>query len=111
MRVLEHGLKKLAGEVDLPSDSMEHENWKNIIDQIEKKIREMEGLKKTPEKIERLKVLSGAAVQFRYFKDAWRNHVSHAHASYDNHSAPQVWTHVREFMRSIASPALAGPSG
>jgi hypothetical protein len=110
MRVLEHGLRKLAGTVGLPPEAMEHENWKNIIDQIEKKIREMEALPKSAEKIARLKNLSEAAIQFRYFKDAWRNHVSHAHASYDNLTGPVVWTHVKEFMQSIANPDLPLPA-
>lgn len=109
MRVLEHGLRKLATTVGLPPEAMQHENWKNIIDQVEKKIREMEELPKTPEKIARIQILSEAAIQFRYFKDAWRNHVSHAHATYDNHAGPMVWIHVRAFMQSMASPALTLP--
>ena len=103
MRVLEHGLRTMAEIVGLPSDAMQHENWKNIIDQIEKKIREMEALPKTPEKVIRIQILSEAALQFRYFKDAWRNHVSHAHASYDNHTVPLVFVHVRAFMQHMAA--------
>lgn len=106
MRVLEHGLRKLAVDVGLPADAMAHENWKNVIDQIEKKIREMEALPKTPEKVARMQMLSAAATQFRYFKDAWRNHVSHAKAAYDNHSGPLVWLHVNAFMQSLALPSV-----
>lgn len=107
MRALEHGLRHFADVVGLGTDAMAHENWKNVIDQIEKKIREMEQEKKSPEKIERLKVLSAAAVQFRYFKDAWRNHVAHAHVHYDSHSGPKIWEHVRSFMQSLAIPVSA----
>lgn len=49
MRVLEHGLHHLAAEVEV-SVSPEFENWKDIIDQIEKRIRGMEQLTKSPEK-------------------------------------------------------------
>lgn len=103
MRTLEHGLKKLAAIAELPPEAAAHENWKNIIDQIERKIRDMEQLPKSPEKVTRLQTLSEAAAQFRWFKDAWRNHVSHGHASYDMHSGPMIWTHVRAFMQQLAA--------
>ena len=102
MRVLEHGLRALAATVGLPTEAMRHENWKNIIDQIERKIREMESLPKSPEKVSKIQFLSEAAIQFRYFKDSWRNHVSHAHASYDRHSGYPVWLHVKAFMQHMA---------
>ncbi len=103
MRILEHGLRKLAEIVQLPPEAAQHENWKNIIDQIEKKIREMESLPKSQEKVAKVQRLSEAAAQFRWFKDAWRNHVAHAHATYDNHTGPLVWTHVRSFMQQLAT--------
>jgi len=83
MRALEHGLHKTADSVGLPPEAMALENWKNVIDQIEKKIRAIESEPKTPEKSERIRFLSQAAAQFRYFKDAWRNHVSHSRITYD----------------------------
>ena len=102
MRVLELGLKALAADVGLPTDAVAREQWKNIIDQIEKKIREMEAGPKTANKTERTQALSAAAVQFRYFKDAWRNHVSHAHAAYDEREASTVFSHVEAFMTQLA---------
>lgn len=103
MRVLEHGLRAIAVEVGLPSEAMAHENWKNVIDQVERKIRDMEGLPKSPEKAERLRVLSGLATEFRYFKDAWRNHVSHSRAVYAEIDATTVYGHVRYFMNLLAA--------
>lgn len=108
MRVLEHGLKNLSEKVGFAPDAMRQENWKNIIDQIESKIREMEALPKNAEKSAKIQVLSEAATQFRYFKDAWRNHVAHSHASYDNHSGQRVWTHVKEFMEHLAAHVEEG---
>ncbi len=102
MRVLEHGLRVIADVVGLSANIMAHENWKNVIDQIEKKIREMGNEPKSPEKIKRLQFLSSAASQFRYFKDAWRNHVSHSHANYDEREAERVWIHVKTFMEQMA---------
>jgi len=104
MRVLEHGLRSLAMAVGLGADAMSHENWKNVIDQIEKQIRAMENEPKTPEKVERIQRLSSAAAQFRYFKDAWRNHVSHSHASYGPQEGERAWIHVKAFMEQAATP-------
>jgi hypothetical protein len=45
---------------------------------------------------------SEAASQFRYYKDAWRNHVSHAREHYDDRDAETVLTHVRATMQTLA---------
>jgi len=103
MRVLEHGLRWLCREVNIDNPDMDLENWKNIIDQIEKKIRQMESLPKGREKTENLQFYSEAAAQFRYFKDAWRNHVAHARINYDAKDAYRVLTHVADFMRQLST--------
>ncbi|HEY2975871.1 MAG TPA: hypothetical protein VGJ48_25375 [Pyrinomonadaceae bacterium] len=104
MRVAEHGLRSLADRIGVTFASPpELENWKNIIDLIEKKIKELEALPKSVKKSEDLKFYSDAAVQFRYFKDAWRNHVSHSRENYDERKASSVLDHVLEFMRELAS--------
>ncbi len=105
MRALEHGLRWLAASVGLSPEAMAHENWKNVIDQIEKRIREMESATKSLDKTERMRVSSEAASQFRYFKDAWRNHVSHSRATYDPRSGSSVFNHVRDFMQHLAANA------
>ena len=107
MRVLEIGLRWLAADVGLPHSAVENENWKNVIDQIESAIRKLEALPKSQAKIDRVKFLSGTATQFRYFKDAWRNHVAHAHEHYDEREATMVWTHVRSFMEALAGAPSA----
>ncbi|MGB9188718.1 MAG: hypothetical protein WCB34_12170 [Methylovirgula sp.] len=100
MRVLEYGLKALADEVGIKNFVLE--NWKNIIDQIESKIRDLEKQPKSSQKTEALRHFSAAAVQFRYFKDAWRNHTAHARSWYDEHVAKSIFEHVREFMQELA---------
>ena len=102
MRVLELGLRSVAEMVGLPAEQTTSENWKNIIDQIEKRIRSIESEPKSTEKREKLRVYSGAAVQFRYFKDAWRNHVSHSRAHYDLKEAESIWNHVKTFLEQLA---------
>lgn len=101
MRVLEHGLRVLSTDVGLAGFDLE--NWKNIIDQIEKKIRELESLPKSSQKTEMLRRYSSAAVQFRYFKDAWRNHCMHSRGWYDKHTSKSVFEHVKQFMVELAA--------
>lgn len=109
MRVLERGLHRLATDLEVGMNGeLELENWKNVIDQIEKKIRSMEQLPKSPEKSERLRTYSEMAANFWFFKEAWRNHVSHARATYDERSAINVFNHVEQFMQQIAQSTNGG---
>jgi hypothetical protein len=105
MRVLERGLHRFAGIVGLPmSDDIELANWKNIIDQIEAKLREMEQTQpKGAAKSERLQLYAQAASGFWQFKEAWRNHVAHSRATYDEPDAWSIWQNVRDFMVHLAT--------
>ncbi|UGY23781.1 hypothetical protein HU675_0038515 [Bradyrhizobium septentrionale] len=101
MRILEHGLRALAKHVGKTFDI---QNWQNIIDEIESGIRDR--AKKMPrgsDKNEKLKFLSEAAKEFTYFKDGWRNYVSHNRSDYDEHQARSVYEHVRTFMTVLSS--------
>lgn len=108
MRVLEHGLRALAKDVEI---DFSVQNWQNVIDQIEAEIRRLgktlpAGLKKS----ERLQFLSEAAKEFVYFKDGWRNYVSHNRAEYDDHQARSVMEHVRSFMTTLSKRLSEEPS-
>lgn len=104
MRALEYGLRGFAVVVGVDSEGLDLENWKNIIDRIESKIRAIENEKRSQSKSERAQVFSEAASEFRHFKDAWRNSVSHAKANsfYDNREARKVFEHVQTFMQLIS---------
>lgn len=106
MRALEHGLMWLAERVKLNPEDMKRENWKNIIDQIEKKIRDMESEPKSNEKSLKVQFLSEAATQFRWFKDAWRNDAAHAHVHYDEREGVPIFLHISDFYRQIAAEAV-----
>lgn len=103
MRVLEIGLHDLAKQVGLPESAMELENWKTVIDQIEKQIWNLAQTPKSTTKSETLQFYSEAASGFRYFKDAWRNHVSHSRASYDEREALIIFNSVQAFMQVLAN--------
>ena len=96
MRVLEIGLNALAAELKVPFD---YRNWENIINEIEAAIKRKKGANKVEEQFN-----SEAALQFRYFKNAWRNHVMHVRAvTYDEERAEAIFGHVKEFMTHLAT--------
>jgi hypothetical protein len=100
MRVVEFGIGALAQDLGLDVGT---DNWQNIIDRIEAKVREVgKTLPRGREKNARLQVLSEAAKEIVYFKDGWRNYVTHHHAHYDTHQARSVLEHVRAFMIVIS---------
>ena len=101
MRVLECGLRTLATDVGRKFD---RQQWHNIIEEIESGIGTIRKTgPKSAEKDERIKWLSEAAKEFMYFKDGWRNYVSHARGAYDQHQARSVMEHVRAFMNHLAT--------
>lgn len=104
MRVLEKGLHDLARRLEVPmADHIEYEQWHVVIDQITSTIERMKVLPKSPEKSQQMQVLSDAAVQFRLFKEAWRDHVSHSRTNYDEREADRIWAGVRDFMQALAA--------
>jgi hypothetical protein len=106
MRALEHGLRWLADQVGLGQEAVSNENWKNVIDQIEKKIRELEALPKSDDKRKRTQFFSEAAIQFRWFKDAWRNYAMHSHEHYDEREGAIIFLHLSDFFRHIGAEAM-----
>jgi hypothetical protein len=101
MRVLEHGMKALALALNLTFDIQQ---WNTIIAQIEAEIRDI-GLSwpASPRKADWLQFYSEAARHFFFLKDAWRNHVSHNRATYDETSAKEAMEHVRGFMNHLST--------
>jgi hypothetical protein len=103
MRVLEHGLRAMATDLGRTYDT---QSWGGILDEIETEIGRVRkngipGLSKA-EKDHKLGFWSEAAKEFGYFKDGWRNHVSHGRTFYDEHSALGVLRHVGTFMAVLA---------
>ena len=89
------------------TESSDYENWGSLIDQIEKAIRAIEQERRSLEKAERSRFYSDVGTQIRYFKNAWRNHVSHSRAMYDEREARRVFMHVRAFMEQLAQAEQA----
>ena len=103
MRVLEHGLRWLADAVGLPKEQVAHENWKNVIDQIERRIRSVE----TATQVIRInwKGCAFTVVQLcNSDTSRMRGAITcpNARAHYDSRKAAAIWNHVKEFMQHLA---------
>jgi hypothetical protein len=102
MRGLEHGLLALAADVKVTPNGID--NWHNVIDQIEKAIRKAgDELPRGEKKSGRMQFLSEAASEFRHFKDAWRNHVSHNKMTYTEPQALKAIEHVTGFIETLSA--------
>jgi hypothetical protein len=105
MRAAEIGLRVLGKEIGVtfPDKPLELAEWQNILDHANSKIVAMKALPRGVHKDEELQFYSQAAVQFRYFKDAWRVRVAHARETYEESPAVKVVNHTLEFFETIAT--------
>ena len=104
MGVLQAGLYAMAIDLKVPfKHSIELAEWNGVISGIEDKIEPLRNMPKSDKRDEMLTFFSGCATQFRYFKDAWRNHVAHMRKDYGAGDAWQTLTHVRDFMELLSS--------
>lgn len=109
MRAAEIALRVMANGMPKPiALDPALSNWHNVIECIESQIKQMQNEPKTPQRDENLQFFSAGASQFRYFKEAWRNHVSHARASYGEAEAFNVMLHVRDLIADLC-PRLKEP--
>jgi hypothetical protein len=78
------------------------ENWQNIIEQIEASIKDLDKLTKGDHKEHKQEFYSSIAMEFRYIKNTWRNHVMHNRVDYDQNTATDVWWHVQRMLGGAA---------
>lgn len=104
MRALEPALLALQAEVQVNAPK---EQWDQIINQIEAKIREISG--RTHGKVNE-QWYSEAASHFRLIKNAWRNRAQHLHDRYDEERAVEIYNSVQAFMRHLATRLSERPS-
>jgi hypothetical protein len=105
MRAAEIGMRSLGAALDVsfPDKPLELAEWQNILDQADSKIVAMKSLQRGTSKDENLNFYSQAAVQFRYFKDAWRVRVAHARETYEEPGALKIFNHTLEFFETIST--------
>lgn len=114
MRAAEYGLRALAKKLRISfktkkgaSVPIDLQEWGTIIEKIESTIDAMKSLPKGRRKSDDLKFYSEVAKEFRYLKDAWRNHVMHTRTFYDEHQAMGVMAH----MARVSKPSFGQAEG
>jgi hypothetical protein len=105
MRAAEIGVRVLGNElgVAFPDKPLELAEWQNILDQCDSIVVKMKEMPRGTQKDEKLGFYSQAAVQFRYFKDAWRVRVAHARETYEEKAAIRIFDHTLEFFETLAT--------
>ncbi len=113
MMAVEPGLKTLARRLRVKYD---RQVWDAIIADIKNALRVAVGARRSTPKGSRppspaaaarlradITLFSEAAIEFVWFKEAWRNHVAHGRAKYDENDALKVITHVHGFMERLST--------
>lgn len=106
MRVLELGLNSLAHDFNVP---FAHTNWHNIVEQIERKIKDMSSATHGPDWKDKQQFFSEVATEFRHFKSAWRNHAMHVRQTYTEERAERIFQSVKSFMQHLATRLKEAP--
>ena len=99
MRSLEHGIRALAARFGI---TFNVQQWQTILEEIDGKIKKIGQTTKSQAKSEELQFLSEATIELFYFKDGWRNYVSHGHDTYEEAQALGVMNHVQAFFEVLA---------
>src|SRR5688500_7320239 len=107
MRVTEYGLRWLAKRLKVTlthkgkRTPVEYADWNKVITAIKNKLSAVRQHPPGSKRQTQLDAYSRAADQCEYFKDIWRNEVSHARRHYSAPEAEVVLVHVRDFMMSL----------
>jgi len=99
MRALDIALFVFSTEVGVANT---RDQWEVIINNIELKIKSINGPHAGVDWKEKQEDYSGAALHFRYLKNAWRNHVMHARSEYEPEEAAKIWYHSSDFAMHLA---------
>jgi len=105
MRVAEYGLRALAKDrrIKVPRGALELATWEDIIQRLETAEQKIQGYPKTLAREAQFEFYHGAMMEFKRFKNKFRNRLMHARDSYDRHQARSALDHVGDFMKILAS--------
>jgi len=106
MHVAEYGLRALARDrrVKLPKkgQAVELATWEEIIKQLENEETAIQGYPKTLAREAQYEFVHGAMMQFKRFKNVFRNRVMHTREDFGRTQALGVFENVRDFMQTLA---------
>lgn len=114
MMILERGLPAFARRLRV-TFSRARPTWDGMIKDIRKNLSDRRSAIASPPRgtpprgrvtkaeINFLDASDSAATEFKFFENAWRNHIAHGRADYDASEAQRVLNHTRLFMETIAT--------
>lgn len=105
MRIAEYGLRSLAIDrrIRVPKGkSLDLASWDEIIRELEDAEDAIRNYPKTKAREAQFAFYHGAMMEFKRFKNKFRNRIMHTRASYDKDEARSVFGHVKEFMTILA---------
>jgi hypothetical protein len=104
MCVVELGLRALSKKLHVAKVKktmrIELGTWEDIIKALEAKVNG--SFPRTKKGQQDLDFYKSAFIEYRAFKDFWRNKVMHARVEYGEHDALAAFEHVRAFMQRLA---------
>jgi hypothetical protein len=112
MRVAEIGLRALAydREVHIFKNAktmfeipLELATWEQLIRELEEAEKAIQGFPQTLVREKQFDFYHGALMQYRAFKNVFRNSIMHTRDSYDRDEAMSAYNKVKEFMKILAS--------
>jgi hypothetical protein len=111
MRVAEYGLRALAFDrrIKIPKGRpIELAAWDDILKELEKAEDEIKNYRRTLAREAQFEFHHGAMMQFKRFKNVFRNRIMHTRESFDRHQALSVLEQVREFMTILSRHIAEG---
>jgi hypothetical protein len=110
MRVAERGLHFLANDVGAWQNRLfplEFSDWHKVIEATGEKLKPLatqaDSATRGTKKDQQLEYYRGLLDSLTFFRDAFRNPVSHLRGNYNEHEAMNVCWRVRDFMQRLAS--------
>lgn len=105
MRAVEWGMRAFCVDLGLLTTDykkvkvpIEHSQWEQILNQLDKKIEEkIDSLPRGPQRQEAQEFYHCIHFDIKRFKDAFRNHVAHTRTTYSQKAADDILDHVRKF--------------
>lgn len=106
-----YGLRALAYDrrVRVPKNKpVELATWDDIIKELESSEDEICNYPKTLAREAQFDFYHGALMEFKRFKNKFRNRIMHTRKSYDKHEAASAFEHVKSFLEILASRISEG---
>jgi hypothetical protein len=106
MRAAEYGLRAISHDrrIRIPKQKhIELATWEDIIKELEKAETEIQNYPKTLAREAQFSFYHGVMMEFKRFKNKYRNSVMHSRDSYNEPEAVAAFAHVKAFMGILSS--------